>query len=109
MGHGEAKMTRDSFIKWRDEYLQTRWDREEPFGYDHPDTIEFIKDMMTASMDYQYRKQQARIKELEAKLQIAREALKKLSVSGLRMDDNIENYIKRVRVVSSEALKELDD
>ena len=42
-------MNSEEFIKWRDDYLLTRWNREEPFGYDHPETVEFIKDMMTAT------------------------------------------------------------
>lgn len=61
-------MKPSEFEEWRDSYFKTRWEREEPFGYDHPETIEFIKDMMTASMDWQFRRENSQADKLAKSL-----------------------------------------
>ena len=40
----------DEYLKARDEALEKAWLEEEPFGFDHPDTYDFI----SARMDWAY-------------------------------------------------------
>ena len=61
--------------KARDEYIEKRWFDEEPFGFDHPDTYQFIEEC--ADFGYNYR--QKEVDDLKNQIEhLQMEALSKL-------------------------------
>jgi hypothetical protein len=94
----ERRIAMEEFKKARDEHLQKAWDEQEPFGYDHPDTLLFIKkqtdwayEYLANETEHNQMKLVGTITQKDEQLKLAVEALNNIILWGEMKDGLFED------------------